>query len=169
MPWLSNIAREKKTRYFLDRLPKDARVLEVGSGDGWFAEHARARGYARYTTLDTGPAADITGDIRDWRALGLEPASFDAILAFEVVEHVPCFQETHDLLRPGGLLLLTSPAPRWDWCCRLLEAARLTQRRTSPHAHLIDFREVPLFEPVVLRRPLVIAQWGVFRKAGAAQ
>ena len=164
MAWLSDVARKRKARFFLSRLPRDARILEAGSGDGRFAASARAAGWTHYTTLDAAAPADLAGDLREWRALGLEPASFDAVLAFEVVEHAPCFQEMHDLLRPGGLLMLTSPAPRWDWACRLLEQLGLTQRRTSPHAHLIDFHDVPLFEPVTLRRPAGIAQWGVFRK-----
>lgn len=164
MPLLSELATAQKAAYFLPWLPKDARILEVGSGGGRFAARARALGYADYTTLDLEPSANVAGDVRDWRALGLEPASFDALLAFEVVEHVPCFREMHDLLRPGALLMLTSPAPRWDWCCRVLESLGLTQRRSSPHTHLIHFRHVPLFEPLELRRPGLIAQWGVFRK-----
>ena len=34
MPLLSDIARRKKIRYFLDPIPKDARVLEIGCGAG---------------------------------------------------------------------------------------------------------------------------------------
>ena len=40
----------------------------------------------------------------------------------------------------------------------------LSQRRTSPHSHLIDFRRVPGFELVDLRRVGLLAQWGIFRK-----
>ncbi|HOT50987.1 MAG TPA: hypothetical protein PLI07_08410 [Candidatus Hydrogenedentes bacterium] len=46
----------------------------------------------------------------------------------------------------------------------MLEAIRLTQRRTSPHNHLIEFEDIPLFMPVTIRRVGLAAQWGVFEK-----
>ncbi len=166
MPLLSTIAREKKCRYFLRRLPKETRILEVGCGDGWLGRYLREHGWRQYTGLDLQPPADIVGDIRDWRNLGIAPESFEVVLAFEVVEHLDCFQALYDILRPGGLLMLTSPHPRWDWLCRIFEWAGLNQRRTSPHDHLIDFTRLPLFEPIVIRRVGVMAQWGIFRKPG---
>jgi 2-polyprenyl-3-methyl-5-hydroxy-6-metoxy-1,4-benzoquinol methylase len=42
--------------------------------------------------------ADIVGDILEWKRIGLQPESFDVIIAFELVEHVDCFQEFFDLL-----------------------------------------------------------------------
>jgi len=164
MPILSTHARRGKLRFFFRDIPKDAHILEVGCGDGWLGAQLRAGGWRHYTGLDLCPPADIVGDIRAWRGLGLDPASFDVVVAFELVEHVDCFQEIFDLLKPGGLLLLTSPHPRWDWACRLLESLGLSQRRTSPHAYLIDFHEIPLFEIVRIRRVALLAQWGVFRK-----
>jgi 2-polyprenyl-3-methyl-5-hydroxy-6-metoxy-1,4-benzoquinol methylase len=117
--------------------------------------------------MDLQPPADVVGDIRDWRRLGIEPESFDVIVAFELVEHVDCFHEMYDILKPGGILMLTSPAPNMDWFCQVLEALLLTQRRTSPHDHLVWFTEAPLFEIVKLKRVGLAAQWGVFRKARA--
>jgi 2-polyprenyl-3-methyl-5-hydroxy-6-metoxy-1,4-benzoquinol methylase len=170
MPILSDYARQAKTRTFFHgepTIPADARILEIGCGDGWLGRVLRAEGWTQYTGLDLAPPADFVGDVRDWRTLGIGPESFDVIVAFEVVEHVPCFQECHDLLRPGGLLMLTSPIPERDWICALLERMGLNQRRSSPHTHLIDFRTIPLFEPVWTRRVGGLAQWGVFRKPGA--
>ena len=161
----SEVARHRKEAYFLDRIGPDAKVLEVGSANGWAEKHLRARGRIHYTGLDLHAPANIVGDIRNWKTLGLESASFDVIIAFEVVEHVNCFQEFHDLLKPGGLLMLTSPVPSMDWLCRWLERRGLNQQRTSPHDHLIRFRDIPLFEPLELRTVGLIAQWGIFRKA----
>jgi SAM-dependent methyltransferase len=106
-------------------------------------------------------SSGTSGNGANW---GLEPESFDAIIAFEVVEHVDLFQEAYDLLVPGGALLLTSPVPEMDWAMKLLEAANLNQKRTSPHDHLIDFRDIPLFEPVEIRRVAALSQWGILRK-----
>lgn len=170
MPMLSDIAQRKKIEYFLNPLPRDAAILEIGCGARWVGDHLRSAGYTGYVGNDLFPPADIVGDIRKWRELGLKGESFDAIVAFEVVEHVDLFQEAFDLLKPGGQLLLTSPVPEMDWAMQVLEAVGLNQKRTSPHDHLIDFRTIPLFEAVSIRRVAGLSQWGIFRKPdGAAQ
>lgn len=111
------------------------------------------------------PPADVVGDIREWRKLGLEPASFDVIIAFEVVEHVDCFAECFELLKPGGRLMLTSPVPHMDWVMKLLEAIGLNQTRTSPHDHLVYFDQVEWTGARELKTVGFLAQWGVFTKA----
>jgi 2-polyprenyl-3-methyl-5-hydroxy-6-metoxy-1,4-benzoquinol methylase len=113
--------------------------------------------------LDMVPTADIVGDIWNWRSLGLEAHSFDAIIAFEVVEHGDFAEPLHDLLKPDGLLVVTTPVPRVDPMLKVLEAMRLLQRRTSPHSHLIDLRKFPRFEIVQLQNKLGISQWAVLR------
>lgn len=164
MPPLSQYSRRRKLEFFVSRLPKEARILEIGSGDGWLSEHLKRNGWVHHLSVDVDRDADFVGDIRDWRGLGLRAESFDVVIAFEVVEHVPCFREAFDLLVPGGLLMLTSPVPSMDWACWMLEKLGLNQKRTSPHSHLIDFRRVPLFEPVQIRIVAGMAQWGIFRK-----
>jgi len=164
MPALSNYAQSQKIKYFLDPLPKDARILEIGCGSRWVGDYLKANGWNNYVGADLVPPADIVGDIRDWRAAGLSPASFDAIVAFEVIEHVDFTQEALALLKPGGLLLLTSPVPHMDWVMKALEAVGLNQRRTSPHDHLVYFEDLPSFEPVSLQRKAGLSQWGILRK-----
>jgi 2-polyprenyl-3-methyl-5-hydroxy-6-metoxy-1,4-benzoquinol methylase len=164
VPALSEYARRKKIDHFFRDVPREARILEVGSGDGWLKREMARRGWRDYVGIDLKPPADVVGSILDWRSLGLPPGSFDVVIAFEVVEHVHCFREIFDLLKPGGLLVLTSPVPRMDWLCRLLELAGLNQKRTSPHDHLISFRQIPLFEPIEIRTVGLMAQWGKFRK-----
>lgn len=165
MPLLSEYAQRKKVAYFLDPIPKNAKILEIGCGSGWVGDYLKSNGWSAYVGLDLAPPADVVGDVRQWRQLGLEPESFDAIIAFEVVEHVDCFAECYALLAPGGRLLLTSPVPRMDWAMQLLERAGLNQKRTSPHDHLIDFRDVPYFEDRRIKIVAGLSQWGVFRKS----
>jgi 2-polyprenyl-3-methyl-5-hydroxy-6-metoxy-1,4-benzoquinol methylase len=160
-PLLSEISRQSKLRLLLRFLPAGATVLEVGTGDGWFARQLRDRGH-RVTTLDLAGAADVVGDVNDWARLGLSAQSFEAVVALEVIEHVDCLPALVALCRPGGLIFLSSPHPRGDWVMRLLEWLQLTQKRTSPHHNLTDFALLPL-EKVVLRRPLGIHQVGLFR------
>lgn len=167
MPMLSDIAQRKKIDYFLRPLPKDAAILEIGCGAKWVGEFLRGDGYTGYLGNDLVPPADIIGDITQWSTLGLAAESFDVIIAFEVVEHVDLFQEAYDLLKPGGTFLITSPVPEMDWAMQVLEGIGLNQKRTSPHDHLIDFRQIPLFEPVEIKRVAGLSQWGIFRKAHA--
>ena len=161
---LSNIAQRKKIAYFLAPLLRDAQILEIGCGSRWVGDYLRQAGYTGYRGNDLVPPADLVGDIREWRKLGLESGSLDVIIAFEVVEHVDLFAEAFELLRPGGKLLLTSPVPERDWVMQLLEALGLNQQRTSPHDHLIDFRTIPYFEPIELKRVAGLSQWGILRK-----
>lgn len=167
MPAFSDLAQRKKIKHFLEPLAKDARILEIGCGSRWVGDHLRANGWTNYTGLDLAPPADIVGDIRDWPNLGLAPASFDAIIAFEVIEHVDITNEALALLKPGGLLLLTSPVPHMDWAMKLLEKVGLNQPRTSPHDHLVYFDRLPAFEPVSLLRRAGLSQWGILRKPAA--
>lgn len=164
MPLLSNIARRWKCRYFMRNVPKSARILEVGCGNGWFGRQLRAQGWNQYTGLDLNPPADIQGDIRAWRECGLTPAAFDIVMAWEVIEHVDCLDAMRELLKPGGLLMLTSPVPSADPICRLLEKLHLTQPRTSPHEHLRNLRQIPGFATIAYHRRLGLSQWGLYRK-----
>jgi SAM-dependent methyltransferase len=168
MPLLSTIGRDLKLRYFLRAVPKDAQILEIGSAEGWLGKYLKENGWKNYIGLDLMPGADIVGDLRDWKKLGLKANSFDVIFAFEVLEHVPCFQECFDLLKPGGYLMATSPVPHMDWLCQILENLGLNQKRTSPHDYLIYFREIPLFEPVAIKTIAIFSQWGIFRKSASA-
>jgi SAM-dependent methyltransferase len=164
MPLLSKYAQKKRIEYSVKDIPKQAGILEVGCGSGWFGNYLKRNGWENYVGLDIVPPADIVGDIRDWRKLGIKQNSFDIIIAFEVVEHINCFQDFFDILKPDGLLILTSPVPHMDWLCKLLETIGLNQKRTSPHDHLIYFRDIPLFKPLDIKKIGFMIQWGKFRK-----
>ena len=107
----------------------------------------------------------LVGDINEWRQLGLRPESFDVIIAFEVVEHVDCFQACLDLLAPGGRMLITTPVPETDWILKITERLGLNQRRTSPHSNLVHLRKVPGFDKKQIKIVMGLGQWAVFYKA----
>ena len=160
-PILSEISRRRKLNLITKYLQKNSLILEVGAGTGWFTQHLRERGF-QVISLDLKEPADIVGDIKRWQYLNLSPHSFDAVVAFEVIEHVDCLDILCALCKQGGLIMLSSPHPRWDWVMKILEHFRLTQMRTSEHSNLTDFRSVRL--PVVLlKRPMWIHQVAIFR------
>lgn len=168
---LSRYARRKKLDYFFGHIPKDARILEVGCADGWVGRYALGHGWADFVGIDIErpavhpPHEFVHGDINEWHALGLEPESFDAIIAFEVIEHGDFFTALATLLRPGGKLLVTTPVPHRDRVCELLERIGLNQRRTSPHTHLIYLDDLPAdFRKVEATTKAGLSQWGVFER-----
>ena len=163
MPPVQGWARRKRLEFFQPQLVSPGRILEIGSGSGWVREALSAAGHTHYTGVDLQPPADLVGDIHQWRTLGLQPESFDTIIAFEVVEHVDCFEACRQLLRPGGKLLLTTPVPHMDWLLKITEALGLNQRRTSPHDHLVDLTTVPGFRHKTIRIILGLGQWGCLR------
>lgn len=145
-------------------MPALSEYAQIGCGSRWVGDYLRANGWEHYVGADLVAPADIVGDIKAWRELGLRPASFDVIIASEVIEHVDLVNEAYDLLKPGGQLLLTSPVPHMDWAMKLLEFFGLNQKRTSPHSNLVYFERIPRFEPVSLRRKAALSQSGILRK-----
>lgn len=161
---MSSISRRLKKWYFLNTVSKDDMVLEIGCGDGWVGRYLKGRGISHIIGIDTAAPAAVVGDIRDWRNLGLRAASFDVIVAFEVLEHVDCMDDCFALLKPGGRLLVTSPYPSADWFLEKLERWKLNQPRTSPHDHLMYFQETDQFQIARMWRPLRMSQWCIFRR-----
>jgi SAM-dependent methyltransferase len=157
VPILSQYAQKKKIRYFLEGIPKEDRILEIGGGSGWVAAYLKNHGWTHYTGIDLRPPADVVGDVRDWKKLGLQPG-------FEVVEHVDCIRDCYDLLKPGGRLLVTTPVPCMDWLLRWLEAMGLNQKRTSPHDHLTDLGRVSCFERKNIKLVGFLSQWAILTK-----
>lgn len=170
MAFVSDYAQQKKLEYFFSKIPKDAQILEVGCAAGWVGRWAIAHGWKNFVGIDIvngGPYDHqfIQGDINDWQALGLKKASFDFIIAFELIEHGNFYEAMYELLKPGGQLFVTSPLPHMDWACKTLEVLSVLQPRTSEHTHLIYMRDVPHFRLEKEQIKGAVSQWGEFVKA----
>lgn len=171
MALISSYAQKKKLDYFFSMIDKKAKILEVGSADGWVGKYATKNGWKNFTGLDIVEPKEtkqeytfIKADINEWQKTKLKRSSYDVIIAFEVVEHGDFFQSFNQLLKPGGLLIITTPVPHMDPVCNFLEMIGLNQRRTSEHSHLIYAKDIPFFEPVEIKVKGFISQWGVLKK-----
>jgi SAM-dependent methyltransferase len=118
--------RHEQPGYFRDvtrHFAPTARLLDVGCGSGWLADH-----FADYTGIDGSPDAValaqdrsrnvVLGDVE--QPLPYDDASFDGVVVKDVLEHVAdpvaLVCEVRRVLRPGGLVFASSPdAQRWVW------------------------------------------------------
>ena len=101
----------------LGPLPTGARVVELGAGPGFLAEHARRlRPDLRWIASDVIPAPwnDLAAD---GLSLPLRAAEVDAVVALDLLHHLASpalfFQEAARVLRPGGSLRLVEPWVTW--------------------------------------------------------
>jgi 2-polyprenyl-3-methyl-5-hydroxy-6-metoxy-1,4-benzoquinol methylase len=116
-------SRMEAVQRVLRRLPPGARVLEVGASQAnasLLAAEAglqavaldrdeRALRYAR-RKYECGQFASVSADALH---LPFLPQRFDAVLALEILEHLPepplALAQIRETLRPGGLLIVTTP------------------------------------------------------------
>jgi 2-polyprenyl-3-methyl-5-hydroxy-6-metoxy-1,4-benzoquinol methylase len=110
---------------FVDRLPRDAsaQILEVGCGTGATGGLALSEGRCgRFTGVElfetaAAQARDVLSDVItgnvETMSFDWQPATFDALIMSEVLEHLVEPGETLKKLapyvRPGGMLLASSP------------------------------------------------------------
>lgn len=109
--------------------PAGMRVLDVGCGAGGNGALMKGAGAAEVFGIELHPAAAqqaravldrvLEGDLADLDVEGLGPASFDLVLAIDVLEHLAAPQEVLErlvgLLRPGGLLVACIPNVAHVW------------------------------------------------------
>ena len=97
--------RRRLDKILAERLVFEGRVLNVGCGWRRYGEDA--------VRLDINPHVhpDILADIQ--AGTGLRDASFDTVLAFDVLEHLrdpwTALAEIGRVIKPGGLFYLTVP------------------------------------------------------------
>lgn len=143
---------------------RDLNLLDIGCGAGNMIHHLSEFGRVQGIEVDPRPVkmAHARGyDVRQADATQRIPfsdASFDLVTALDVIEHVDddaaILREAARVLRPGGLLLVTTPAFQFLWShndvlnahkrrytagelARRVEAAGLRIRRVSYNFFLV--------------------------------
>jgi 2-polyprenyl-6-hydroxyphenyl methylase/3-demethylubiquinone-9 3-methyltransferase len=171
---------ERRLRFLREHVAEGDRLLDVGCGEGRFAAELALIGATvlgvdvaeeplrRARELHPGLDLRLVADQGVW---GLPDASFDVVWAGEVIEHVAdtaaWLSEVRRVLRPGGRLLLSTPAHGRLAMLRLALSRRALAEHFDPRGEhlrfytrdtlrglLEDFR----FEPVDVRASG--APWG---------
>lgn len=118
--WWYTVRGELLERVFRPFVPAGGRVLDVGSADApsnaWMAQ------ICNKTAMDLDPrgldldAGDVVGSVT---AIPFPDATFDAVSAFDVIEHVSdeklALDEILRVLKPGGHFLMAVPSYEWAW------------------------------------------------------
>ena len=156
-------------RKLLDLLGQPARVLDVGCSSGYLAQPLQARGVSVVgLEMDERAAAYArrfceavyVGDVETME-LPFEPASFDAILCGDLIEHLRDPQgflsRVRPLLRRDGRLVLSTPNVA-NWSVRL---SLLFGRFRYTERGILDRNHTCLFTRKTLRESLEAAGYRI--------
>lgn len=169
-PDVSAVARREEYRLmkpYLDRLPRNSRVLDGGCGLGEWTVFLAAQGY---DVVGIDISADTVRRLREWfpscafthgdlRHTDFAPESFNAYFSWGTFEHFEagpggCITEAHRILKPGGWLFVSVPfhnqrLARRD--ARALERWDDQFDRTTGYSRPMRFYQWRLTEPELQR------------------
>ncbi len=137
-------------------------ILEIGCGNGFFLEEARAQGYTDVRGVEPSIAAIEKADptigphiVRDIMRPGLfAPETFDVICIFQVFDHLPDPGETLDAcfhaLKPDGLIL-----------CLNHNVEAISARILKERSPIIDIEHTYLYSPATISRIFIDHRFSV--------
>ena len=154
-------------------VPRDSMVLDIGAGEGYLLASLEAR--ERWAVDLRPPWEPLVSRIRYVPGNGLEPddslprGAFDRVFMSNYLEHLPSpddvirqFQVVHDLLRPGGRVIVLQPNVRyvggayWDFIDHRVPLTHHSLEEAATLAGLHTVHTVVRFLPYTTRGRLPI-------------
>lgn len=138
----------KRAAYFIHQKQKGGRLLDVGTGFGFFLSKMKGKGWEVIGLEISEKAMDYARNILGLTVFsgplgeaGFPENHFDVVTSFYVIEHLPhplaFLRECHRILKPGGLLLLRYP--HTTPIKNFFRFFRIENRLYDLPAHLSDF------------------------------
>jgi ubiquinone/menaquinone biosynthesis C-methylase UbiE len=115
---------------------KNKKLLDAGCGTGWFSLAASQRD-AQVTSMDLGEnllaqvkkKCDTDCVVGSILEIPFPENTFDYVISSEVIEHTPdpykALYEIHRVLKPGGIMVLSTPNKFWYWSLWLANIFKL--------------------------------------------
>ncbi len=147
--------RDWRYRMVAPLVPRGSAVLDIGGYDGSFLLRIADKivsGICIDPLAESRTAGVVTvmqGRLSE--AIPFPDASFDVVTMMAVFEHLGAHRdaitaEAARVLKPGGLAILTIPAPLVDVVLKILETVRMVDADTlDEHQHLDPAQTVELF------------------------
>lgn len=139
------------------RIPRGAKVLEIGAGTGWQARELHRRGIDVHAIEVPGSnyEADRVFQVAEYdgKQIPFEDATFDVVFSSNVLEHVRDLgaleSEVRRVLKPAGICLHIMPTAAWRFWTTLAafpagvqKAAAIFRERQPPAGWLRRLRRV---------------------------
>ena len=139
----------------LDKLPKGAKILEIGCGNGFILKRLYGAGYENVVGVE--PSIDAAGKadaliqkkiiVDILRPDMFAPDAFDFIFFFQVLDHVEdpnaFLKICHNILKPGGFMLAFSH-----------DVESPSAKVLKDKSPIIDIEHVYLYSPVTIAKIL---------------
>ncbi len=144
MTWLDRLLQRMRMRMAIGELPRQARVLDIGTHDGLLFELTGAKGVGIDPELRPSTPRPEVELVRGFFPMDLlihEVGYFDAATAIAVIEHVPEAElpvwenALGTLIRRGGVLVLTVSSPAVDTILHILMKLRLVAGMEAHQHH----------------------------------
>ena len=144
MTWLDRFLQNWRIRVARRELPPGARLLDIGTHDGTLFCLTRARGVGidpELAAVTSIPGVTLVKGSFPEDLPSLPDGSFDAVTALAVIEHVPeselpiWAEAIARLVVPGGLLIITVPAPTVDTILHVLMRLKLVAGMEAHQHH----------------------------------
>lgn len=168
MKYIDRLLQRWRIKMAAPYVPPNARLIDIGAHEGEMFEHLGSqlqRGFGveplAKCRVETDKFEIVPGYFPEVRPAD---ANWDAITLLAVLEHIPenatkpLARACYDLLRPGGLVIITVPGRAVDSILVLLKTARLIDGMSLEEHHGFqpsDTQKIfapPHFLPVAHRR-----------------